>query len=118
MLLRKVCKMHNLILGVFFGWLLFSINGTAAFWKAYHVLDRMGDVVAEGMVKDLNIPKPEPKEEIIVDTKREAYMKMCQSYGHSIKQCQTYWDQDDQTTLTDEAKPVKIKQHKPTEQPS
>ena len=110
--------MHNLILGVFFGWLLFSINGTETFWKTYRVLDKMGDTIAEGMVKDIVPAKPESKEETIVDTKREAYMKMCQSYGNSVKQCQTYWDQDDQTTLTDEAKPVKIKQHKPMEQPS
>ena len=110
--------MHNLILGVFFGWLLFSINGTETFWRTYRVLDRMGDTIAEGMVKDIVHAKPELKEETVVDTKREAYMKMCQSYGNSIKQCQTYWDQDDQTMLTDEAKPVKIKQHKPTEQPS
>jgi hypothetical protein len=111
--------MHNLIIGAFIGWLLFSINGSAAFWKAYHVLDHMGDAIAEGVVKDLDLPKkPEPKEEIIVDTKREAYLKMCQSYGNSVKQCQAYWDQDDQTMLTEDEKPIKIKQHKPTEQPS
>ena len=108
--------MHNLIIGAFIGWLLFSINGSAAFWKAYHVIDRMGDAVAEGVMKDIDLPKP--KEEIIVDVKREAYMAMCKSYGYSIKQCQHYWDQDDQTMLTDEDKPVKIKQHKLTEQPS
>ena len=116
--------MHNLILGVFFGWLLFSINGTETFWKTYRVLDKMGDTIAEGMVKDivppkLEIkaePKPEPKEEIIVDVKREAYMAMCKSYGYSVKQCQKYWDQNDQTTLTETDKPVKIKQHKPLEQ--
>jgi hypothetical protein len=116
--------MHNLILGVFFGWLLFSINGTETFWKTYRVLDKMGDTIAEGMVKDivppkLEIkaePKPEPKEEIIVDVKREAYMAMCKSYGYSVKQCQTYWDQNDQTALTKTDKPVKIKQHKPLEQ--
>ena len=117
--------MHNLILGVFFGWLLFSINGTETFWKTYRVLDKMGDTIAEGMVKDivppkLEIkaePKPEPKEEIIVDMKREAYLKMCQGHGYTLKQCQAYWDQNDQTTLTETEKPVKIKQHKPLEQP-
>lgn len=112
--------MHNLILGVFFGWLLFSINGSETFWKTYRVLDKMGDTIAEGMVKDMVPPKleikTEPKPEVIVETKRDAYMKMCQSYGHSLKQCQTYWDQDDQTTLTEAEKPVKIKQHKPLEQ--
>jgi len=113
--------MHNLILGVFFGWLLFSINGTETFWKTYRVLDKMGDTIAEGMVKDIVPPKaeikPEPKAEVIVETKRDVYLKMCQSYGNSLKQCQTYWDQDDQTTLTEAEKPVKIKQHKPLEQP-
>lgn len=113
--------MHNLILGVFFGWLLFSINGTETFWKTYRILDKMGDTIAEGMVKDIVPPKleikAEPKHEVIVETKRDAYLKMCQSYGHSLKQCQTYWDQDDQTTLTETEKPVKIKQHKPLEQP-
>jgi hypothetical protein len=112
--------MHNLILGVFFGWLLFSINGTETFWKTYRVLDKMGDTIAEGMVKDIVPPKleikAEPKEETIVETKREAYMKMCQGHGYSLKQCQKYWDQDDQTTLTETEKPVKIKQHKPLEQ--
>ena len=112
--------MHNLVLGVFFGWLLFSINGSETFWKTYRVLDKMGDTIAEGMVKDMVPPKleikAEPKPETIVDPKRDAYLKMCQSYGHSLKQCQTYWDQDDQTTLTEAEKPVKIKQHKPLEQ--
>ena len=113
--------MHNLILGVFFGWLLFSINGTETFWKTYRVLDRMGDTIAEGMVKDIVPAKPEikaePKEKVIVETKRDVYLKMCQSYGNSLKQCETYWDQDDQTALTEAEKPVKIKQHKPLEQP-
>lgn len=112
--------MHNLILGVFFGWLLFSINGTETFWKTYRVLDRMGDTIAEGMVKDIVPAKPEikaePKEKVIVETKRDAYLKMCQQYGNSLKQCETYWDQDDQTALTEAEKPVKIKQHKPLEQ--
>jgi hypothetical protein len=53
---------------------------------------------------------------VIVETKRDAYLKMCQQYGNSLKQCQTYWDQDDQTALTEAEKPVKIKQHKPSEQ--
>lgn len=109
--------MHNVIIGVFLGWLLFSINGTAAFWKAYHVIDRMGDAIVEGAMKDIDIKKPEPKEEIVVDTKREAYLDQCQRYGFTITQCQQFWDQDGQTALTIPEKPNKIKQHKPTEQP-
>lgn len=107
--------MHNLIIGVFFGWMLFTANGRESFWNAYHVIDQMGEHVTAGMVKDMEIRPQETPPEPETDARREAYIEMCSKYSFTRKQCETLWDKDDQKALTEDEKPVKIKQHKPTE---
>jgi hypothetical protein len=107
--------MHNLIIGLFFGWVLFTVNGRESFWNAYHVIDQMGEHVTAGMVKDMDIKPQATEPEPETDERREAYIEMCSRYGFTKPQCRKLWDQDSQTALTEDEKPVKIKQHKPTE---
>ena len=121
--------MSNLIIGVFFGWVFFTATGRESFWNAYHVIDQMGEYVTAGMVKDMDIkpqeapakpqeapakPQPAPAKPQ-TDPRREAYIEMCSKYSFTRKQCETLWDKDDQTALTEDEKPVKIKQHNPME---
>lgn len=114
--------MSNLIIGVFFGWVCFTATGRESFWNAYHVIDQMGEYVTAGIVKDMAITPQEPPAKPQAtpakpqtDARREAYIEVCSKYSFTRKQCETLWDKDDQTALTEDEKPVKIKQHNPME---
>lgn len=102
----------NVLIGILIGWMIFTSTGRDTFRTVYNKLDMAGDIISEGIVKDIPTNKEEPAKEELTkkepDQKRERFLIECKKVGFPKERCEQLWDQDDHKPMVSQVFGVKI----------